>query len=106
MNNIKGNLHNTKEGIINIKIRNLEGYPIHKAEFRIEDKRKMIEELNLLKDKFGINYIDIKGKFKILDIDQQKFNIQDELEHIREWREKSRGLREDKNIREKMKNLM
>ena len=95
----KGNLENSNSPIINIKIREHDGMPMYKAEFRTNDQKSLIKHLNILKDKFGITCFDIKEEFQKIsnkDIDR-------EIEHLNEWREKTKGLRDDDEFKKKMR---
>lgn len=107
MDNFKGNLRGPKEFIIKIGIRNTNGEPQHKAEFRLNDRPSLVRELNTLKEKFGAVGFEITGKHKQTLIEQQEKEAEEELDSLSDWREKTKGLREpDKNLQEKMKNAL
>jgi len=112
MENFKGNLRGVADFIIKIKIRNPKGEPQHSAEFRLNDRASLIGELRILKDKFGVDCFEIKGKHRKTLIAQQEKEEKEELDSLKElqendWREKTKGLREpDKNLQEKMKKAL
>ncbi len=69
--------------------------------------------MNILTNKFGVNCIDIKEKYKKKDKEQTQNEMNDELEHLEkytkddDWRKKTRGLREvDEEFVEKAKKLL
>lgn len=107
MEDIKGNLRGTADSIIKIKIRSPSGEPQHSAEFKLNDRSSLISELRILKDKFGVDCFEIKGKHRKTLMAQQEEEAEDELANLKEFREKTRGLREpDKEFQEKMKKLL
>ncbi len=112
MDDIKGNLRGASDFIIKIKIRDSRGEPQHLAEFQLNDRSSLIRELRILKDKFGVDCFDIRGKHTKTLIAQQRSEAQEELERLKEhqekeWREKTKGLREqDTDFQEKMKKLL
>ncbi len=112
MEDIKGNLRGITDSIIKIKIRSPSGEPQHSAEFRLNDRSSLIGELRILKDKFGVDCFEIKGKHKKTLMAQQQKEARDELDSLKEfqekdWREKTKGLREpDKEFQEKMKKAL
>ena len=112
MEDFKGNLRGIADCIIKIKIRDPRGEPQHSAEFRLNDRASLIGELRILKDKFGVDCFEIKGKHRKTLIAQQEEEAMDELENLKEfqekdWREKTKRLREpDKEFQEKMKKLI
>lgn len=106
MESFKGNLRGTADFMIKIKIRSPNGEPQHSAEFRLNDRSSLIRELSLLKDKFGVDCFEIKGKHKKTLMAQQEEQAEEELSNLSEFREKTRVLREpDKKTQEKMRSL-
>ncbi len=100
----KGDLRKSNSSIIKIKIRSHNGMPLHKSEFRLNDKHCMIKELNLLKDKFGVDCFELKGQYKKVYLEQQEQEISKEKKSLDEWRKKTRGLREvDSELQKKVK---
>jgi len=95
METIKGNLRNISDNIIKIRIRNKQGIPQHSAEFRLNDRQTLLKELRLLKEKFGVDAIEISDKHKTLNNSQIIQEMKDERTHLEEWRKKSKGLRVD-----------
>lgn len=106
MEDIKGNLMNVKDSIIKIRIRNRNGHPLHKAEFRLEDRSTLIKELNILKDKFGVDCFDIRGKAINIHKEQQRLLQEEEIKALADWREKTRGLREPISFQEDMRKAL
>jgi len=107
MEAIKGNLHNPREHILEIKIRNLNGIPVHKAELKMEDSRTLIKEINLWKEKFGVHCLIINKNFEKLDLNNINTQVQNEKKKLINWREKSKGLRNDNmEFREQLKKLL
>jgi len=96
MNNFKGNLRNSTYPIMKVRIRNNDGTPAHKSEFRLDDKSSVLKFLNVLKDKFGVTLFEIKKQYRHSAID-----FDDEFkERIKILREGDEELR--KKIREKL----
>ncbi len=107
MDDFKGDLRNTRESIIKVKIRDRRGQPLHKAEFSLSDRSSIIRELKLLQDKFGVDCFEIKGKYKNKVIEVQQREIEEEIERLDGWREKTKFLREpDKEFQEKVRKLL
>lgn len=97
---VKGSLRNSNHPIMKAQIRNNDGTPAHKSEFRLNDKSSIVSFLILLRDKFGVTCFDIKKEF----VSESKSIINDEKRHLDEWREKTKGLRnDDPDLKEKMK---
>jgi hypothetical protein len=102
MDEIKGDLRGARGFIIKLKIRDANGFPQHKASFRLDDTKTLVRELNLLKDKFGVECFELKNKYK-------KEAIKEQLEDLggEDWREKTRGLREiNKDIQKKVREAL
>lgn len=98
----KGNLRGSYSPIIKVKIRNHNGTPAHRAEFRVDDRSSMVQFLSLLKDKFGIDCFYLKPDY----LPKQKDLIQEEKQHLDEWREKTKGLREeDESFKKRMREV-
>lgn len=102
--NFKGNLKNTNSSIIKIKIRSVEGYPQHKSEFRLNDRKSIIREVELWKEKFGVDCIMINrnylNEFKL----QKDSEFNEEKKALDEWREKTKNLREiDTDMQKRLK---
>ena len=100
---VKGNLRNSHSSIIKIRIREHDGTPLHKSEFRLSDTKTLIKELNLLKDKFGVSCFKIKDEYKYINSSHLSNESLEEKEKLEEWRERTKGLREDKEFSKKMK---
>lgn len=82
-----------------VRIRNNDGTPAHKSEFRLDDRSSVVTFLNLLKDKFGVDCFGIRGEFQ-----NKHSDIKEEKKHLDEWREKTRSLREpDKELQRKVR---
>lgn len=104
--NLKGNLRRSKADIIKITIRSHNGMPMHKAEFRVDDKKMLVRELNLLKDKFGADCFNFKREFSTIDRKQRSNELEHEKEALDDWREKTSPLRnDDDQFKQKMKNF-
>ena len=97
MEEVKGSLRNSTVPILKFKIRNNNGEPEHKGEFRLNDKASGLKFLHLLKDKYGIDYLDIR------DPTLQTQEMNDEMKHLEDWRERTKALREDGDFTEKMR---
>lgn len=110
--NIKGSLRGVSDFIMKIRIRNSNGEPQHKSEFRLNDKNSLLRFLGILKDKFGVDCFEIKEKYKKKAMAQQEKEMEEEIESLqqendKDWREKTRGLREtDEEFRKKAKEIL
>lgn len=103
---LKGDLRKSKADIIRITIRSHGGMPMHKAEFRADDKKMLVKELNLLKDKFGADCFSFKREFSTIDKKQRFNEMNNEKEYLDNWRENTKFLRnEDQQFKEKMKSF-
>jgi len=89
INEVKGELKNSHAPIMKIRIREHTGMPMYRAEFRTDDKKAVIQHLNLLKNKFGISCFEIKEN--IIELKE----VEEEKKYLDEWREKTKGLRDD-----------
>ena len=90
MENLKGNLRNTRDSIIKIRIRDRNGIPQHSAEFRLDDKSSLIRELRILKDKFGVSVIRFSNESKEEHTKQLTQEVNEEKQKLKEWREKTK----------------
>ncbi len=100
----KGNLRRSKDYIIYIKIRDDKGVPQHSSKFRLDDRRVLIREFNILKDKFGVDCFTIKDKHQKVYKEALIEEVKEEKEKLNEFREKTKSLREyDETFRQKMR---
>jgi len=102
-NNIEGDLRGSTSPIIKIRIRSHNGTPQHRAEFRLSDTKSLVNELNILKDKFGVGCFIIKSEYSDKYSKQLVEEVTEETKRLTDWREKTKGLREDKDFTQKMK---
>lgn len=106
MQNFKGNLRQSNSSILSVKIRDNQGRPQHKIEFRLTDRASTIKFLRLLKDSYGVTGFTFIGETKEKVDALIKNEMSEELDKLEDWREKTRGLREpDEDLQSKMKNI-
>lgn len=98
MEQIRGELKNSHAPIMKIRVRDHSGIPLYKAEFRTDDPKALAKHFNFLKDKIGISCFELKEEFKGVE------EAKEEITYLNEWREKTKGLREDdEELKRKMR---
>ena len=103
VNGFKGNLKTSSSPIINVKIKDADGTPAYKCKFRVSDRASSIQFLRMIQDKFGFDYFTLKPEYIKTVVSEEQRAIDEEKKHLDDWREKTKGLRDDENFTEKMR---